>query len=200
MIAYHQDQKQYICQKPQCDKIFDTEDDLIEHVKQCFSCSKCGKYFGSVEGFKNHQCTYVKSDNASFEPGTLSKSHFSQCGLPDLIKGVQSNTEKSDQESKEILEDEIIPIETDKERNFNHTILLGLAIGLPVNFCSNVTCSPKEIILNIKKSLKKKWNSDFELFLTKAKKKLSKNHFTRAFKCLLQKMKVIFVVKGIGIK
>ena len=134
MIAYHQDQKQYICQKPQCDKIFNTEDDLIEHVKKCFCCSKCGKYFGSVEGLKSHQfcelskITHVKSDNASFELGTLSKSHYSQCGLPDMTKGVQSKAEKSDQESKEILEDEIIPIETDKERNFNHTILLGLAI------------------------------------------------------------------------
>ena len=132
MNAYHQDQKQYFCQKPLCDKKFHTEEDLIEHVKKCFCCSKCGKYFGSVEGFKSHQeacelfkiyekCIYVKSDNASFEPETLSKSQYAQCGLPDLIKGVQSNTEKTDQELKEILEDEIIPVETEKERNFNHT-------------------------------------------------------------------------------
>ena len=155
MKVYHQ---QYICQKPLCDsENFHTEDELIEHVKKCFCCSKCGKYFGSVEGFKSHQegcepfkITYVKSDNASFEPETLSKSHFAQCGLPDLIKGVQSNAEKSDQELKEILEDEIIPVETEKERNFNHAILVGLL----VNFCSNLTYSPKEIILNIKKNLK----------------------------------------------
>ena len=150
MNTYHQDQKQYICQKPLCDKTFDTEDDLIEHVKKCFCCSKCGKYFGSVEGLKSHQfcelskITHVKSDNASVEL-TLSKSHFAQCGLPELIKGVQSDAEKSDQELKEILEDEIIPVETEKERNFNHTILLGL----PVNFCPNLNYSPKEIILNI---------------------------------------------------
>ena len=145
MNAYHQDQKQYICQKPLCDKIFNTEDDLIEHVKKCFSCSKCGKYFGSVEGFKSHQCTYVKSNNASFDSGTLSKSHYSQCGLPDMIKGVQSNAGKSDQELKEVLEDEMIPVETEEERNFNHTILLGIL----VNFCSNLTYSPKDISLTI---------------------------------------------------
>ena len=127
MNTYHQDQKQYICQKPLCDKIFNTEDDLIEHVKKCFCCSKCGKYFGSVEGLKSHQfcelskITKVKSDNASVEPETLSKSHFAQCREPDLIKGVQSNAEKSDQELKEILDDEIIPVETEEERNFNHT-------------------------------------------------------------------------------
>ena len=45
MNTYHQDEKQYICQKPLCDKIFNTEDDLIEHVKKCFCCSKCGKYY-----------------------------------------------------------------------------------------------------------------------------------------------------------
>ena len=123
MNTQHQ---QYICQKPLCDKSFQTEDDLIEHLKKCFDCSKCGKYFGSVEDFKSHQegCeilkvdyNYVKSDNASFEPGKLSYSHS-----PELIKGVKSNTEKTDLELKEILEDESIPDETKKERNFNHTI------------------------------------------------------------------------------
>lgn len=123
MSIYHQDQKQYICQKPQCDKIFDTEDDLIEHVKKCFCCSKCGKYFGSVEDFKNHQfCELSKIIHVKSE--TLSKSHFAQCGLPDLNKGVQSNTEKSDQELEEILEDDITPVETEKERNCNHTTIL----------------------------------------------------------------------------
>ena len=86
MNVYHQ---QYICQKPLCDKNFQTEEELIEHLKKCFDCSKCGKYFGSVEGFKSHQ-----------EGCEFFKINYHQ-GL------------------KEILEDEIIPVETEEERNFN---------------------------------------------------------------------------------